>query len=374
MRSPILFSILALVAFGAYIKLPKHCGFTFGFFVGIFWFYWISLSFRYYDLWYLMPLVVAGIGIIYGLIFALLALFTNYIFRALSLLALSFISPFGFDWLVPEVMLSVSYFGSSKADFTLVLVAILLLIYTPRFFKIISLLPLYFALYSTPQAETLPFNIELVQTNIPQDIRWDKEAKAKIIEENLRQIDAAIIAKKSLILFPETAFPLALNHDEWLLEYLMQKSHKIAIITGSLRLSERKVYNSTYYFWRGKMEVADKIVLVPFGEKIPLPEFIAKPINRIFFGGAEDYVGGDGAPVDFIFDDVRLRSAICYEATSTLLYHDSPRFMVAISNNAWFYKSTEPTLQRLLLGHYSRKHGTTILHSANRSKSEIIHP
>jgi len=40
-----------------------------GFLISILWFWWVGYSFIYYKLEYLVPLVVFGIGMIYGILF-----------------------------------------------------------------------------------------------------------------------------------------------------------------------------------------------------------------------------------------------------------------------------------------------------------------
>ena len=48
--------------------------------------------------------------------------------------------------------------------------------------------------------------------------------------------------------------------------------------------------------------------------------------------------------------------------------------MIAISNNAWFTPSIEPTLQHLLLKFYSRTYNVTIFHVVNGSPNRIYRP
>lgn len=374
-RSNFVYSLLALFALYLFLCIPPHAGLFFGFFTGIAWFYWIALSFRYYDFAYLIPLVIVGIGLVYGLIFMLLLAYKAPIIRALWLLLCSFIAPFGFDWLVPEIMLLQSHFSTSKSAFALVLFALVLLIYLPkRPLKILAFLPLFFALHTPNNAPISLPDIWLVETHLPQGMRWDTNQRNSVISENLAKIDRAIFKGKSAILFPETAFPLALNLEPSLLDILLQKSQKIAIITGALRVEEGRVFNSTYLFNQGRMQHADKIILVPFGERIPLPRFLANALNEVFFDGAEDYESGSDEPSNFEIAGETFRNAICYEATSDKMYKNYPKFMLAGSNNAWFYPSIEPSLQRLLIGYYARKYGTVVFHSANYSKSEVIMP
>jgi apolipoprotein N-acyltransferase len=125
------------------------------------------------------------------------------------------------------------------------------------------------------------------------------------------------------------------------------------------------------------MTIANKVLLVPFGESNPLPDFLSDWINEVFYDGSVDYVASTKI-VDYSIDGITYRNAICFEATSEKLYEKDaegkhPKNMIVLSNNGWFTPSIEPTLQKLLLQYYSKKYGTTIYHSVNMSESYVIH-
>ena len=69
---------------------------------------------------------------------------------------------------------------------------------------------------------------------------------------------------------------------------------------------------------------------------------------------------------------VPFRNAVCYEATCPELFEGEPKYMIAISNNAWFTPSVESTLQRLLMEYFSKRHGTVIFHAANMAGTGVI--
>jgi apolipoprotein N-acyltransferase len=210
------------------------------------------------------------------------------------------------------------------------------------------------------------------QYNTNQNLKWEKEYKTKLIEENLQNIDYAIKNKYDLIILPETTFPLALNMEYELLEILQEKSRNISIITGALSYSDEQFLNSTYLFQNGEYKIANKVVLVPFGEATPLPQFLVDFINNTFFDGASDYTNAS-EPTTFEIEGIKFRNAICYEATSDDVYKQlDTKFVIATSNNAWFTPSIEPTLQKLLLKYYAKKYNLIIYHSVNGSKNEII--
>jgi len=162
-----------------------------------------------------------------------------------------------------------------------------------------------------------------------------------------------------------------MNKTPKLMQELKKASKKITIIAGALLSENNLNYNVTYMFHNGKYEVAKKLILVPFGEYIPLPKFAQKIINNTFFQGGSDFVTAK-KPTDFIIKGVKFRNAICYEATCKELYTGDVKYMIAISNNAWFTPSIEPTLQKLLLEYYGRKNGVTIYHAANVRGTGII--
>jgi len=113
------------------------------------------------------------------------------------------------------------------------------------------------------------------------------------------------------------------------------------------------------------------MILVPFGEYIPLPDFLKDIVNNYFFNGEEDFTPAKHT-TDFIIKGVKFRNAICYEATTQRLFQGDVKYMLAISNNAWFEPSIEPTLQKLLLEFYAKINGTTIYHSANWAGTGVV--
>ena len=373
-HSKLLNSVFALLGFYLLLKSDKKELFWSGFFIGIFWFYWISLSFRYYDLSYLVPVVILGIALIYGIIFCLIGIFKNLYIRTLLIFALSFFSPFGFNWLKLELSLIDSYFNTQIYSYALFLTAMTLVIKLPKKYKFLPFILFALCLYNpTPKGEKTALHVEIVKSDIAQDKKWDKRYEKDIVKENFILIGKAIDKKYDLIILPESAFPQYLNLHDSEMRALKNLSHKIDIVTGGLTYQNHKIYNSSYFFENGKVQIAHKVTLVPFGEEIPLPNFLNKFINKIFFNSASDYARAK-KPQDFDIKGVKFRSAVCFEATTDKLFKNAPKRMIAISNNAWFKPSIEPTLQHLLLRFYAKRYKTTIYHSANGGISGVIEP
>jgi apolipoprotein N-acyltransferase len=367
--------IETLFALGAYYGLlaaPRRTVLFAGFFIGLLWFYWIGFSFRYYGFSWAPPLLTLFFGFVYLLYFGVLALTEQVFIRAFFLFGLTYVAPMGFNWMVPELPLLHTLLGFAHWQFALILFALAAFaaLKTPwRFVPLFLLAGAYVPAYVPPPMP--PLKIKLEKTDVPQALKWKSDYREQSILNNLTMIDRATDEGYDLVVLPESVFPLFLNMHPNLVEALLERSEKIAIITGGLFYQYHKNYNVTYFFHQGRMEIAKKMVLVPFGEYIPLPHWIGKWVNKLVFGGASDYVAASH-PTDFDIDGTKFRNAVCYEATAAPLFAGNPRYMVAISNNAWFTPSIEPTLQRLLMTYYARLHHTVIFHSANVAGTGIV--
>jgi len=365
-----------------------------GFFFGLFWFWWIGLSFIHYRMPWAIPFVLLAIAVVYGGIFWLIAkaaalidsrwsivnrgvakqrkptLFTLSI-KALGLLTLSYIHPFTFDWFKPELMFIESYLGIEKWQFALILTALVLSI-RKKHLGFILLAVLAYNPIPSGRGSASGDTIALVTTRTPVEEKWNKSRHPKQFKALFQAIDRAIDENKTLVILPESVFPVFLNRDQSLLNKLQQRAEKINIVTGALYWDGKTPRNSTYILTSdGRVRVANKVILVPFGEANPLPAFLSDWINRIFYDNAIDYKASTNV-TDYVIDGRQYRNAICYEATSEALYAGNPREMIVLSNNGWFIPSIEPTLQQLLLQYYSQKYGTVIYHAVNMSPSYII--
>ena len=372
----ILYTVLGLFAIYFLLIIPKASLPIAGFLSGVFWCYWMAVSLKYYDLAYLAPILIIGLSLVYALIFYLFAFYDRLTFRIITVFAFTFFAPFGFNWMKFELIFIDSYIGTSKVDFAIILVSFYFIVKLKRL-KVLALIPILFTL-NFEKGEFLDNPIakmHMPQMNVEQSLKWDKDYQQILHEKNFEQIAIAIEQKKDLVVLPETAFTTVLNRNAELLERLTFLSNEIDIITGALYVEENEMFNASYHFSKGNIQIAKKVVLVPFGEEIPLPKFFVDLINKVFYNGASDYSKAS-APTDFTVKGEKIRNAICYEATTDKIFENlgDTKYMIAISNNAWFTPSIEPTLQHLLLKYYSKKYKITIFHEANGSPNRIYRP
>ena len=379
---PLVNTILGITTLYLLLQEGKKVWFLSGTFIGLFWFWWIALSLQHYGMVWAVPIEIAIIMLSYGVLFWLLAWISQkitsfvptsdtvlpLILKAFGLFILSYIHPFSFDWLKPELMFVESYLGIEKWQFAIILSAIVLSIWKQKFIYLLLIVFAYQSNLTAPsKAEE---KITLITTHTSVQDKWNETLHPEQFENVFKHIDQAIEDKKKLIILPESVFPIFLNRSK-LLDRLQEKAKQISIVTGGLYWDGKTPRNSTYIFTDNKISVANKVILVPFGESNPLPDFLSNWVNKIFYDGAVDSVASPNV-VDYKIDGEIYRNAICFEATSERLYEGEPKNMIVLSNNGWFTPSIEPTLQKLLLQYYSKKYGTTIYHSVNMSESYIL--
>ena len=403
---PLLNTLLGLLSLYLLLQSNTQTWFIAGAFIGLLWFWWISLSLIHYEMIWAVPIEIFIIMLSYGAIFWLIAWTseklpsllvrccgetTPYIIslflKALGLLMLSYIHPFSFDWLKPELMFVESYLGIEKWQFAFILIAMVLSIWKNQF---LYLLLIVFAYQPTQVVDNIDptthkqktvgsitsttnsrDSIQIITTHTTVQDKWNKTLHPEQFKNIFRHIDQAIADKKTLIILPESVFPVYINRSQELIDRLRGRSKHISIVTGGLYWDGKTPRNSTYIFTENNITVANKVVLVPFGESNPLPDFLSDWVNNVFYDGAVDYKASSDV-IDYTINGQTYRNAICFEATSERLYEGHPKNMIVLSNNGWFTPSIEPTLQKLLLQYYSKKYGTTIYHSVNMSDSYVV--
>jgi apolipoprotein N-acyltransferase len=342
----ILNTLFALSSLALFLYMSKRAVLAAGFFVGLLWFYWIGYSFEYQGVGYMTPIITFAFAIIYMLFFGVLALTNKVYIRAFLLFGLSFFEPFDWNWLQIELVFVDSYIGILKYQLALVLVALTLPNYIKRPYKFAPLILILLAFNFHPYVQKdAPLKIKLVSTDIKQQDKWLAQNLNKTVAMVYKEIEIALREGYDVVVLPESVFPLYMNKSPILIEQLSNMSKKITIVAGALYVEKGNHYNVTYMFQNGVYEMAKKLVLVPFGEYIPLPKFAQKIINDIFFSGQSDFVTAT-EPTDFIIKGVKFRNAICYEATCQEIYEGDVDYLIATSNNAWFAPSIEPTLQK----------------------------
>jgi apolipoprotein N-acyltransferase len=195
------------------------------------------------------------------------------------------------------------------------------------------------------------FRVALVQGNIAQDTKWDPAFQRITLEKYDRLTKEVAKHQPQLVIWPETATPFYFLADRKNTETLFRqvREMQIPLLFGSPAYRRKgellRFYNRAYLLDGYGMLIGyyDKIHLVPFGEYVPwkgLLFFVDKLVQA-----AGDFASGEQAVVlDML--PAKIGVLICYEAIFPELSRDlvnaGANFLVNITNDAWFGRSSAP--------------------------------
>ncbi|MBI5124519.1 MAG: apolipoprotein N-acyltransferase, partial [Candidatus Omnitrophica bacterium] len=208
--------------------------------------------------------------------------------------------------------------------------------------------------------------VAIVQGNIPQDKKWDRNFSEMILAKYENLTKEAARNKVDLIIWPETSVPGFLEGEKNLLERIRGLAVDIntPLLVGAPRFEDRKentlYYNSSFLFLKdGRMAGHyDKIHLVPFGEYVPLKNVFSF-VNKFAKRPIGDFTAGKDFTVFRFFVErvvkekslswkfmkrIGFSSLICFEDIFPDLAREfiknGANFLVNITNDAWFGRSS----------------------------------
>ena len=196
--------------------------------------------------------------------------------------------------------------------------------------------------YVEPSADTL--RVAIVQGGIDQDDKWLPENREPTMA---LYRDQTLASDATLVVWPEVAIPATRLAVE---PYLAELDAELAGAGRSLALgiltraaSGDALHNSIIAIGTGAGSY-HKQHLVPFGEYFPVPDFVREWMRLMSLPSADLEAGGS--------DQAALRLA-GHAAAATICYEDAypweqrhffpaARFIVNVSNDAWFGDSIAP--------------------------------
>jgi apolipoprotein N-acyltransferase len=235
--------------------------------------------------------------------------------------------------------------------------------------------------------------VGLIQGNIAQDQKWDRDLRDEILERYLRLSRDAAAHGAELVVWPEAAAPFVLGLDPVRTRRVVDLANETGthLLVGAPGLEGapggRAVqYNRAWHVAAGRGLVAsyDKIHLVPFGEYVPfgaLLGWVDKVVETIadFGRGAGPVVftgpqvaGADGPR------PVRFGALICYEGIFPGL---TRRFaalgadvLVNISNDAWYGRTSAPYQHMAMAAVRAVENRVPLVRATNTGISAVVDP
>lgn len=226
--------------------------------------------------------------------------------------------------------------------------------------------------------------IRLVQGNVAQHHKWDPERQYEDALRHLRLSSQPVEPGQppiTHVIWSETALPYVLSEiSPWRRILADHAPPGGAILTGALRVEgdERayRIWNSLFAVTdKGEFAaVYDKHHLVPFGEFVPLRQWL--PLPKITAGGT-DFSRGPGPQTLRVPGLPPFSPLICYEVIfpwAVLNPQDRPEWLLTITNDAWFGRSSGPYQHAAAARFRAVEQGLPLLRAANTGISMAYDP
>lgn len=228
-------------------------------------------------------------------------------------------------------------------------------------------------------------HVLLIQGNLSPAEKWasgNRNEKISLFCSETRQAVRKAKEKTDLVIWPETAVPAYLLDERRYRRKVLALSAELdlPILAGTLVMdpdNRSTHYNGLALFLPdGNIGACyKKIKLVPFGEMIPFEDRIPL-LTKIELGQGSYSPGSEFV----IFDDGNssFGGVICFESLFSShfrkIVNNGAQFMVVVTNDAWFGKSTAPYHHMAISSFRAIENGVSIARCANTGISCIIDP
>jgi apolipoprotein N-acyltransferase len=236
-------------------------------------------------------------------------------------------------------------------------------------------------LQANPASYAQGIGFRLVQANIEQANKWRRDMRIPNLTRLLALSADARPDWVTHVIWPETAATFFLSENPEVVKAIAGIAPEGgAVLTGAPRLGdavEGQVYhNSLVAIDRnGSIRASyDKAHLVPFGEYVPLRDWL--PLDRIV-AGRGDFTPGPGPATIDLPGLPSFSPLICYEAIFPGAVVDAdnrPAWMLNISNDAWFGISAGPHQHLQIARMRAVEEGLPLVRATNTGISAAFDP
>lgn len=181
--------------------------------------------------------------------------------------------------------------------------------------------------------------LRLVQTNQPASNNFSEQAHIARLQTALAMSNDNL-DKASLVIWPESGLGVTMRFSEVsFIEKLSQRlRHNSMMITGVNTANNGLFFNSLAFYDGENTFLYHKEKLVPFGEFIPLRQYLATLTSLV---SAQDFsFGANNSNIIHSPKVPSFISLICYEIVfPNLVYNNNYQWLLNIVNDVWFEQS-----------------------------------
>jgi len=393
-------------------------GWWFGFGFSVAGLYWIGFAFfvdaEQYGL--LAPLAVTGMAGGMALFPAVVALFSNWIFNRYCLsppgqvLVFSALwttsewsrewlftgfpwNPIGTVWVVSDPMIQLAALtGVYGLSLLAVVAASMPAVFSgsvgqwqPVGMVMVAICLIWFAgerRLSQASEEIVPgVRLRLVQPNIPQALKWKPALRRGHILKQVAMSRAHADSGQppTHVIWAETAVPYVVEETPGLSKTLgLAAPPGGLLLTGAPRSSSKA--SKPLHLWNSLLAINpqgqiiatyDKFHLVPFGEYVPLREFL--PVNKLTVG-RRDFSPGPGIQTLKLIGLPPVSVLICYEIifSGRVVSNERPAWLLNITNDGWFGITSGPYQHFAAARLRSVEEGLPLVRVANTGISGVV--
>lgn len=229
-----------------------------------------------------------------------------------------------------------------------------------------------------------PFQVAVLQGNVPQDMKWLPGIREEILQRYERLTLRAGETRPTLIVWPETALPYLLGVDAPIRARVEASAGKTRahLLVGGVDAeitSPPRYFNSAFHVDpdRGVVGKYDKIHLVPFGEYIPLRPVLGLFVDKLTQGAVGDFQAGQEYTV-FDLGQARFGVTISYEVyfpgQVRRYIQRGADFLVNITNDAWYGRTAAPYQHLAMAVFRAVENNAYLVRAANTGVSAVVHP
>ena len=240
-----------------------------------------------------------------------------------------------------------------------------------------------------------PIRVGLVQGNIEQTLKWRADQARTIFTTYIAMTRDVVRRGAQYVIWPESSTPFSFESDQVGQRELRALAREVGVpilfgsdqtvLDSSVRLAvgqppAEKHYNAAFQLAPDGMTSAvyRKIHLVPFGEFVPLADWLTifPPLVQTLAGFAP-FTAGESMVV-LPVGQHKASTAICYEVVYPSLVREAvlggSELLTTITNDAWYGHSSAPFQHFAMASMRAIEHGRYLARAANTGISGVIDP